>query len=145
VNPPPLPPPAAPQTPAAHQTPEQLREERRARDALSDQRRLKNRRERIGTALAIGLLVPLALSVLPTMGIEPLMIPVVLLGGAWSVVVQFKRINHLVSCAVYGLAMIALLARFEASPNLFWWLGMVLAGALIGILNDLYRSKLDGL
>ncbi len=128
-----------------HPTPEQLREEQRLRDERSDARYRKYLRERVCYAILIGVAVPLPLSVIPQGGVCMSMIPVVLCGIAWSVVVQIKAINHLISCVVYGLSMIVMLAIIDGKAELFWWLGLTVAGALIGIINDIYRDRARGI
>ena len=128
-----------------HPTPEQLREEQRLRDERSDARYRKYLRERVRYAALIGLFVPLTLSVLAQLSVSLSMIPVVLCGIVWSVVVQVKAINHLISTVVYGLGMIVLLAVIDGKAELSWWLGLTVAGALIGIINDIYRDRSRGI
>ncbi len=127
-------------------TPAELRQQRLDMEQRSEREFIRTRKRRLWTAAIIGFLSTTACSVVPnatSQGVWLQIGAVILFGIAWSIIVQFKAVNHLVSCLVFGLVCIIALVT-APTINLFWWLGLVMNGALIGIINEIYRKHILG-
>jgi len=129
-------------------SPDELRRQRRLREEIVEARFQHNKKARFWTGVSIGFFLSLLLNGgFALFGDRWIMITIlILIGTAWSVIVQFKSINHLVSSAVYGLsALIILCITYHPWPPFFWCLACIINGALIGIVNDMYRTKFMGI
>ena len=86
-------------------TPEELRRLQRFNEEISDARYKRSMQSRLWTAIGIGFILSLLMNggfVVFGYG-WGMNLLLTLSGTAWSVLVQFKDINHLTSCAVYDL------------------------------------------
>jgi hypothetical protein len=129
-------------------TPEELKRQRRLKEEIAEARYQHNKKARIWTGAGIGFFLSLLMnSGFLIFSDRWIMVTfLVFLGTTWSLLVQFKNINHLISAAVYGIsAMILLFVVYDPFPPLFWCLAVVINGALIGVVNDIYRTKFMGI
>ncbi len=129
-------------------TPEELKRQRRLKEEIAEARFQHNKKARFWTGASIGFFLSLLLNGgMAIFADRWVMIALlVFIGTAWSVLVQFKNINHLISAAVYGIsAMIMLFVAYDPFPPLFWCLAVIINGALIGVVNDIYRTKFMGI
>ena len=129
-------------------TPEELKRQRLLKEEIAEARYQHNKKARVWTGASIGFFLSLLMNGGFLIFSDRWMMVtfLVLFGAAWSLLVQFKTINHLISAAVYGIsAMIILFVAYDPFPPLFWCLAVVINGALIGVVNDIYRTKFMGI
>jgi|GEM_PF-5335836 hypothetical protein len=110
--------------------------------------RIANQKRRLAVALLTGLIAAAVACAVPMVtggGSLLLIVCVVLFGIVWSVAVQFLAVNHLISCVVFSLPCIIADGLMDLRPDLFWWLALVIAGTVIGLVNDTYRRHIGDL
>jgi hypothetical protein len=128
-------------------TPDELRQQRLEMERRGEQEFIRTRTRRLWTAVAIGSILSMLCCVMPILvghGMWAQICTIILLGTAWSVVVQFCNINHLLSCIVFAGASLIILISGWGFPDPLWLLGIVVDGALIGIVNEIYRRHILG-